>query len=340
MAAKDANAVYTPLFTPALDTERGKYRMSVQLVDVTKTTDGYVFGFERLRAFIRFVKGYGIERLELCHLFTQWGAKHAPKIMAKVDGKNQRIFGWDTVAEGEEYIGFLQALLPQLVRLLQEEKTQAVFHLSDEPGESYEQYARLSAIVKPLIRPFTTVDACPPEYQRKGYVDCAFVSTDLAEQNKEYIANCAVYYCCGQHKDYLANRFITMPSVRNRVLGAQLYQSQAKGFLQWGYNFYHSSGSRRVIEPLLVNDGWGAYPSGDCFIVYPNVRFGGVYESLRNEVFLEGLQDYRLLKALEEVKGRESVETLLRSFGVEGFCQYPHDEQTYLRLIESAKRAL
>ena len=43
----------------------------------------------------------------MSHLFTQWGAKHAPKIMANVKGIQRQIFGWDTVANGKDYVQFL-----------------------------------------------------------------------------------------------------------------------------------------------------------------------------------------------------------------------------------------
>jgi hypothetical protein len=51
----------------------------------------------------------------LSHLFTQWGAAHAPKIMATVDGTYRRLFGWETDAISDEYVGFLEAFAAELV---------------------------------------------------------------------------------------------------------------------------------------------------------------------------------------------------------------------------------
>ena len=51
----------------------------------------------------------------MSHLFTQWGALHAPKIMADTDAGPVRVFGWETAACSPEYAGFLRALLPQLM---------------------------------------------------------------------------------------------------------------------------------------------------------------------------------------------------------------------------------
>ena len=43
------NMLLVSAFTPPLDTVRGGERRNVQLVDVTVTKDGYVFGFDRLK---------------------------------------------------------------------------------------------------------------------------------------------------------------------------------------------------------------------------------------------------------------------------------------------------
>lgn len=99
----------TPLFTPPLDTEVGKERMTVQLVDVRKQGDRYEFGFGRLGEFLRLAESSGVKYFEMSHLFTQWGAGHAPKIVATEDGVSKCIFGWGTEALSREYEAFLSA---------------------------------------------------------------------------------------------------------------------------------------------------------------------------------------------------------------------------------------
>ena len=64
----------------------------------------------------------GVRTFEIAHLFTQWGAYHAPKIMATVDGEYKRIFGWDTDAASDEYIGFLRAFLTALIAEMKAER--------------------------------------------------------------------------------------------------------------------------------------------------------------------------------------------------------------------------
>jgi hypothetical protein len=74
------NLLLTPLFTPPLDTAIGHERPTVQLVGVEKTGEhAYHFGFSRLDRWVDMCGRIGIRNFEFSHLFTQWGAKHAPK---------------------------------------------------------------------------------------------------------------------------------------------------------------------------------------------------------------------------------------------------------------------
>ena len=79
------NLLLTPIFTPPLDTEVGGERLTTQLVDVKKTNGRYFFSYKKLDRWIEMCNRVGIEYFEISHLFTQWGAEHAPKIMATRD---------------------------------------------------------------------------------------------------------------------------------------------------------------------------------------------------------------------------------------------------------------
>ena len=83
----------TPVFTPPLYTAVGGERPTVQLVKVIKENNKYSFDFENFRRYINLCLNCGIEAFEISHFFTQWGAKHAPKIVATVNGKEKQIFG-------------------------------------------------------------------------------------------------------------------------------------------------------------------------------------------------------------------------------------------------------
>ena len=118
MTAHRQNTLLLPAFTPALDTAIGEERMNVQLVEIERTEDGWSFGFEKMRRFVRHAKKCGVEIFEHCHLFSQWGAKCSPKIMATVDGEYKKIFGWETDAHSEEYGKFLNEFFCFIICLI------------------------------------------------------------------------------------------------------------------------------------------------------------------------------------------------------------------------------
>ena len=336
MAAEHGiNMILTPVFTPPLDTAVGGERMTVQLVDVEKKGGAYTFGFDRLHRYIEIAKRCGIEYLEISHLFTQWGAQHAPKVMAIQEGKYEQIFGWDTDAAGEEYVEFLRALMPQLLAVLRESGMGVYFHVSDEPSiEHLEQYQKVSAILRELVDGYPIIDALSSfEFYRTGALEHPIPASNHIEPFLEAkIPDLWTYYCVGQWNE-VSNRFFAMPSERNRVLGLQLYKYEIAGFLQWGYNFYNVRQSLWSINPYEVTDAGGSFPSGDAFVVYPYQD--GCIPSLRLEVFREALQDLRALQLAQELCGREAVMAVLEE-GIPPitFKQYPHNAQWLLGVRE------
>ena len=115
------NMILTPVFTLALDTEVGKERPTLQLVDVFRKNGVYSFGFARLKRWIELCKKNGIERFEISHLFAQWGTGFTPKIEAETEQGREKIFGWHTPAADSGYREFLQAFLPELIGFLKAE---------------------------------------------------------------------------------------------------------------------------------------------------------------------------------------------------------------------------
>ncbi len=331
------NMILTPVFTPPLDTEIGKERPTNQLVDVKCDIGRYTFGFQTLKRWVSLCKECGIQYFEICHLFTQWGAYHAPKIMATVDGEYKRIFGWDTDALSTEYQEFLHAFLPELIQFLRQEQVleHTYFHISDEPGNSCEeQYKAARDILVSYIEPSKLMDALSEySFYKKGILTSPVVAVDhiqpfLEDGPEELWA----YYCMAQGNE-VANRFMAMPSYRNRILGYQLYKYNIKGFLQWGFNFWFSQLSKGIIDPYKDTAAGGEFPSGDSFMVYPLHEAGEVICSLRLYVFCEAMQDLRALKLLESRYGKEKVLELLKD--IEGFRTYPRNSAYIVNLRET-----
>ena len=85
-AAHGVNLLLTPLFTLPLDTGVGLERPTCQLVKVFCRKGEYSFDFSLLDRWVDLARRCGIHKFEMSHLFTQWGAKFTPKIMADSRG--------------------------------------------------------------------------------------------------------------------------------------------------------------------------------------------------------------------------------------------------------------
>ena len=331
------NTILTPVLTPPLDTAVGGERPTVQLVDIEKTENGYVFGYEKFRRFVALCLRLGAKKFEISHLFTQWGAYHAPKVMANVNGEYTRIFGWDTDAASDEYICFLRAFLCSLIeeckRLGINDKL--LFHISDEPNkEQLTQYQLVKSKIADILSPYPIYDALSDfDFYETGAVDNPIPASDHIEPFLEAnIKDLWTYYCCGQWKN-VSNRFLDMPLARTRIIGAQFWKYNIAGFLQWGYNFYYTRFSKRKINPYVITDGDVFVPAGDTHSVYPGPNLKP-YRSLRLVAFHEALCDMRALCLAEKLCGKDAVLSEVDSKGNITFSSYPKDAEFILSLRE------
>ena len=307
-------------------------------MDVARNNGVYSFGFDKLDRWVRMCRECGIQYFEISHLYTQWGAEHCPKIMATADGEYRRIFGWDTAATGEDYRKFLAAFLPALTARLEAlgvDKKHAYFHVSDEPGEAHlPQYNACKEQIAPYLEGYTIMDALSDfDFYQKGVCRHPVVASNHVTPFLEHhVPDLWVYYCCSQGYQ-VSNRFFSMPSARNRIIGTQFYKCQIAGFLQWGFNFYNSQFSLRHLDPFAVTDADIAFPSGDAFMVYPGPD-GTPWKSIRLLVFAEALNDLRAFRLLESLTSREYVLELMEG-GLSKeitFFEYPHGADYLLNL--------
>ncbi|MGN1345668.1 MAG: DUF4091 domain-containing protein [Eubacteriales bacterium] len=300
------NTLLLPAFTPMLDTPRGWERRNVQLVDVRRGGEGWEFGFDRLRRFIREADACGIRVFEHCHLFSQWGAENTPNIY-DTDGK--MLFGWKTDAASDEYREFIRAYLTAFLGFASGEgltPDRILFHISDEPSEKHlESYKRAFDTVSDLLSDYNMIDALS---------DVSFWKTGLVKQPVAFIeksdsfeAQCPsfwLYYTCGTYARNNSNRLISNTAARTRVLGLQMYRYRAAGFLHWGYNYYFDRMSEGYFDPRSNPCGYKRGP-GIPYIVYPCGK--GAVPSIREKLMCEAFDDLRALKLLESLIGREAV---------------------------------
>ena len=330
------NCILTPLFTPPLDTAVGGERPTVQLVDVAFTGRKYKFGFSKLKRYISLAFKNGIKYIEFSHLFTQWGAEHAPKIIAETPTGKEKIFGWETDSCSESYKEFLKQLGSALKEFTDNEGITDIcfIHCSDEPGkEDFEKYKNASNLIKKYFGAYRHIDALSDtEFFDNGLVQIPVPEIGSIQKFVNKTDNLWTYYCCGQYKNELPNRFIAFPSIKNRIIGVLLYKYNCSGFLHWGYNFYFSQYSLRKIDPFKENDAGSAFSAGDSFIVYPGEKLKPL-PSLRQFVFYEGLCDFRALKTVEKLYSREyALDLINQIMGEIDFHNYPLDNSVLLRL--------
>lgn len=337
------NMLLTPVFTPPLDTEIGGERLTVQLVDVKLENGKYSFGFDRFIRWVRLAQKCGIKYFEISHLFSQWGAKYTPKIMAEVNGSQKRIFGWETSADSIEYAEFLSAFIPQLIKVIRSLgiENSTFFHISDEPNEDQiESYSRSKSTVAPLLEDFPIIDALSDySFYESGIINNPIPCTnDIESFIEKGFPHPWTYYCCGQGGK-LSNRFFGMPLSTTRIIGFQLFKYGIEGFLQWGFNFYNSQYSLRSIDPFAVTDADSAFPSGDSFTVYPGKS--GAIESVRSEVFFQALQDMRALTLLcDRIGKKRTIAAVEADFGIITFFDYPRGTEKMLNLRKSVNNYL
>lgn len=339
------NCVLTPIFTPPLDTEIGKERPTVQLVDVTLRDNKYSFNFEKLEKWIEISTECGIKYFEMSHFYTQWGARRAPKIMATVNGEYKRIFGWETKANSKEYKRFLTEFSVEFKKFIENKalKEKVLLHVSDEPNFSMIiPYYKASKMIHKLYDGYKIVDALS-EYilYKLGIVSTPIPSNDAVNKFIGKTDELWTYYCSAQQKNYVSNRLFCMPSLRNRIIGFQMYKYNVKGFLHWGYNFWYTQYSKSLINPFEVTDAGGKFPSGDSFVVYP-ADDGTPYQSLRLKVFFDGLQDMAALNTLEKLTDRKTALNILENNSENEitFNDYPHYEEWLLNTREKINLAI
>lgn len=344
-AENEINTIMMPVFTPALDTYVGGERLTCQLVDIYLDNGVYSFDFSKVDRWILICKKHNIPNYEIPHFFTQWGAKNAPKIMATVDGEYKKLFGWETDALSEEYVNFLDNFIPALLGQLQKHEIdkRTLFHISDEPhADQLEHYRKVKAVVERHLQGYDILDAVSNiEFFKQGVLKKSILNVGSVKKLiDEGIKDLWVYYCGGDCTD-VTNRFISMPFARQRIIGIQMSKYNIKGFLHWGYNYYHNQYSYDFVNPFAETSGEYFGPSGDMFLVYPD-RGGKTIPTMRLKVLRDAIQDYRALELCKQLCGEETAQALIQD-GIDyeiNFKEYPRNPDYILRLREKVNNAI
>ena len=343
MVDHGTNVMYTPIFF----NRREVFKRPCQLLIVDEPQPGkYKFDWTRVKRFVDMAKGAGVEKFEWSHLWIYLGVENPMRIYKEKGGKYEMLWSPDISGTSDTYINFLKQFLPEFHSFLKKEGIlqTSYFHLSDEPGMTddpkvAEQHILNYKAAREILQKYApwmkVMDALSDiRYGRQKLTD---IPIPLVASAQAYIDEQIphwVYYCCVPRGDWL-NRFMDTPLAKIRMSGWLFYRLRAKGFLHWGFNYWHKIGEEKILNPFTENDG-GVYPgtsAGDAFVVYPSED--GVLDAIRWEVFAESLQDYSIL----QTAGINPDDLLLSS--IKSYAQFPKNEhwirETLISILRNAK---
>ncbi len=338
------NTLLFPAFTPPLDTPIGIERMNVQLVKVKVLDDGYAFDFSLAERFVRVARRAGVRTLEHTHLFSQWGAKYAITIYAEKDGEEVRLFNYETPADSEEYVAFLDAYLSAFREFIKrmEIENDILYHISDEPVlENIEGYRRAKNLMRSIFPNGKFADALDDyAFFEEGLVETPIVNAGSVQNYEGRCDSFMIYYTGGSLVPNIINRLLPSAPQKTRALGYVLFGYNAKGFLHWAYNNYYGRLSNGIFHPAQDPCFYKNYP-GVTYLVYPDTD-GSPLPSLREKQMLAATLDYRALRLLEGLVGREKTVALCEKILGEriSVTAVPSEGDTILSLREAVNKKI
>jgi hypothetical protein len=178
-----------------------------------------------------------------------------------------------------------------------------VLHVVDEPaGHTEEDYKKKTRLVREwapgvrLLEAMSLMDA-------RGYLDIWVPElSHFHEHEENYLrmrdeAGIELwFYTCMYPTGLYPNRFLDFSLAKTRILHWINWRYRLTGYLHWGLNFWSD-------DPFNDDRSREDLPPGDCWIVYPGKD--GPIDSIRWEQMREGIQDYELLRLLDQrARGR------------------------------------
>lgn len=114
------------------------------------------------------------------------------------------------------------------------------------------------------------------------------------------------YVCCGPDRP---NTFIRSPLIECRIIPWLVHYFKLDGFLRWAFHLWPDKPWERI--------SWRAphWPAGDMGFTYPG-RDGKPVETVRYEIFRQGLQDAELVNVLKSKHPARAEEALKSVFGI------------------------
>ncbi len=330
LVAHHNNVLYTPIF----NARHELLKRPAQLLKVKKLgKDQYEFDFGDVRKWVQLALKHGASYIEWTHFFTPapTSGKYPQRIYERTGSTvGEMLWPPEISATSDTYKNFLKQFIPQFKIFLEQEKilNRSFFHCADEPDgpEQVADYKKARALLKELAPWMLVMDALSDtRYAKEKITDMPIPSITSALEFKAEGIKSWVYFCCGPRDSYLQRLFDT-PLAKIRMNGAVFYKLEAHGFLHWGYNYWYKFVTSEITDPFINGDvtAWPGLPYGDPFVVYPGPD--GPLDSIRWEVFAQGLQDYALLQSA----GIKPTDPLLAD--IKTYADFPKNEEWHSNL--------
>jgi hypothetical protein len=331
MLSHGSDVVYVPIFFDRRET----FKRPCQLLIVNEPQPGiYEFDWSRVKKFTDMCKQIGFRQFEWSHLWIYWGVENPVRIYKSEGERHVMLWPADISGFSKTFMSFLDQFLPEFHKFLKREGIleNSYFHLSDEPGSGQHitNYKRARQILREKAPWMKVMDALSDiQYGRQGLTDIPVPMISSAQAYIDEKIPHWVYYCCAPQGPWL-NRFLDTPLPKIRMSGMLFYRLGARGFLHWGYNYWHKMESEQIGDPFndASNASWPGIPYGDPFVVYPGAD-GRPMDSIRWEVFAESLQDYAILQSA----GIDPSDTLLAR--IKSYADFPKTEEWHRKTLET-----
>lgn len=296
----------------------------------------YLFDFSRFDREIEiFEKAGALERIEGGHLAWRSGAWDDPFFVEvplpdneesrklRLSPNPQKVENGIRFTllpvEDERAKNFITQFMPALKQHLEQKGwlDKYMQHIADEPvAKNASSYVTISNYIHKYLPGVKVLDAVLTSKELEGSIDIWVPQLDILHKDYNFYTDLRkkgkeiwFYTCVGPRGNY-ANRFIELPLIQTRYLHWINYKYNASGYLHWGLNYW--------VEDQLNSDASrdrGRLPAGDNCIVYPGYK--KIYTSIRFEAMRDGIDDFQLLKKVEERdprKAKSFVDAIIVNF--------------------------
>lgn len=296
-----------------------EYRQNIALVSplrlakITEDNGEYSFDFTNFNRMVQLLVDKGVVgRIEGGHIGSRvgdWSSEFGVFVPSetKVDSLVLRSIETDKAKK------FYKTFFKELKLNLEKRGWWSIYmqHIADEPIESnYKSYNQIAHFVKNILPEVKIVEACHTNQVAES-VDIWVPQLNFMHQDYEYYkqeqeeGDEIMFYTCLAPQGNYANRFIEQPLIKTRLLHWMNYKYNIPGYLHWGLNYWKGDDVYNDTSGINTESG-NVLPGGDSWIVYPG--YGEIYPSIRLKAMRSGIDDYELLRMVEEQCSREEIE--------------------------------